>query len=93
MEPAQEPRAETPDRAAAGDSVVDRFLDDLLPEELDWRRLVRSYPLPAVALAAVGGFFLGQRHGEELLSAFRAFVDREVERNVQTFLGEAPDDE
>ena len=46
-----------------------------------------------MALAAVGGFFLGQRHGEELLAAFRAFVDREVEQNVQTFLGEAPDDE
>lgn len=84
-------RAEQGSSRAVG-SMVDQVVDDLLPEDLDWREMVRSYPLPALAAAAVGGFFLGQRHGQELLSAFRAFVDREVSKNVQTLLGEAPRD-
>ncbi len=79
-------------RPTAGGSMVDQVVDDLLPEEIDWRGMVRDYPLPALAVAAVGGFLLGQRHGRELLSAFRSFVDREVSKNVQTLLGDTQRD-
>ncbi len=68
-------------------SFVDGILDDLLPEELDWRRLVRSYPLPALMLSGLGGFFLGSRHGAEILSALSNFATREVDRNISTLLG------
>ncbi len=78
------------DPSPAVGSMADQVVDDLLPEDIDWREMVRSYPLPALAVATIGGFLLGQRHGQELLSAFRAFVDREVSKNVQTLLGEAP---
>ena len=75
-------------------SMADQIIDDLLPEDLDWREMVRTYPLPAVAAAAVGGFLLGRRHGSDLLSALRRFVDREVATNVRTLLGDGalPDD-
>ncbi len=68
-------------------SFVDGVLDDLLPEELDWRRLVRSYPLPALVLSGLGGFFLGTRHGTEILSALSNFATSEVDRNISTLLG------
>jgi hypothetical protein len=84
----EEPEYGEPRLVEDGGSAVDRFVDDLLPGDFDWRGLVRDYPLPALLVASVGGFFLGQRHGRELLSAFRGFVDREVSKNVQSFLGE-----
>ncbi len=70
-------------------SFADGILDDLLPEDLDWRSLVSSYPIPALALAALGGFFLGSRHGSEILHAFSDFATREVDRNISSFLGDA----
>lgn len=65
---------------------IDEVVDELLPEELDWRRLVRTYPIPAVALAAAGGFLLGRRHGRVLLSAAIAFATNEVTRNVSSLV-------
>ncbi len=69
-------------------SYADGVLDDLLPEGLEWRRLVRSYPVPALVLSALGGFFLGSRHGSEILQALSSFANREVDRNISTFLGD-----
>ncbi len=69
-------------------SFVDGILDDVLPEELDWRRLVSSYPIPVLVLSGLGGFFLGSRHGTEILSALSSFATREVDRNISTFLGD-----
>ncbi len=69
-------------------SFADGVLDDLLPDELDWRRVVRSYPIPALLLSGLGGFFLGTRHGSEILSALSSFATREVDRNISTFLGD-----
>ncbi len=69
-------------------SYADGVLDDLLPEGLEWRRLVRSYPVPALVLSALGGFLLGSRHGSEILQALSSFANREVDRNISTFLGD-----
>jgi hypothetical protein len=69
-------------------SRADRIVDDLLPEDFDWREIVRDYPLPALAVAAVGGFLLGRRHGVELLRALQRFADREVTQNLRTLLGD-----
>ena len=76
---------ETPVRRAG--ATVEAILDELLPEELEWERLVRSYPVPALALAAVGGFVIGLRHGAEILSAVSGFLAAEVSRNVSDILG------
>lgn len=69
-------------------SFADGILDELLPEDLDWRDLVRSYPIPALLVSALGGFLLGSRHGSEIVSAFSSFATREVDRNISSFLGD-----
>jgi hypothetical protein len=75
------------DEAPRGGTSVEAILDELLPEELEWERLVRSYPVPAMALAAIGGFVIALRHGPEILSAVSGFVAAEVSRNVSELIG------
>ena len=69
------------------DSIVDELVDELVPAELDWERLVVTYPLPALALAALGGFWLGRRHGPEILKAVSTFAAAQVTVNVRDVLG------
>lgn len=69
-------------------STIDDLLDEVLPEELEWERLVRSYPLPAVALAAVGGFLLAFSHGPAIVSAVSSYLSAEVSRNVSQVFGQ-----
>lgn len=75
------------DEETRGGTSVEEILDELLPEELEWERLVRTYPVPAVALAAIGGFVIGLRHGPEILTAVSGFLAAEVSRNVSDLIG------
>ena len=68
-------------------STAEDLVDELLPEGLDWERLTRSYPLPAVLLAAVGGFLIGRRHGREIVAAVSGYFTAEVAKNVRQVLG------
>lgn len=68
-------------------STIDNLLDEILPEELEWERLVRTYPLPAVAVAAVGGLLLGLSHGSTIASAVSSYLGAQVSRNVSQVLG------
>lgn len=43
-----------------GKTLADEFLDELVPPELDWRRLVRRYPIPSLLVAAAAGYWLGR---------------------------------
>lgn len=70
------------DEGAQQPSRLDDILDDLLPEGLDWERLVRTYPIPALAVAAVGGFLLGRSHGPAILTAISSYATAELSRNV-----------
>ncbi len=67
---------------------VEEILDEVLPESLEWERLVRTYPVPALALAAVGGFYLGLRHGSVIVAAVSSYMAAEVSRNVGEILGQ-----
>lgn len=75
------------DEETRGRISPEAILDELLPEELEWERLVRAYPVPALALAAIGGFYLGLRHGPEIVTAVSGFVASEVSRNVSELIG------
>jgi hypothetical protein len=56
--------------SAGGKTLADEFLDELMPPELDWRRLVRRYPIPALLLAGVAGYWLGRsRSGRQVAEA------------------------
>lgn len=67
-------------------SAADRLVDELVPEELDWERLVRSYPAPALALAAALGFLVGRSHGPAIVAALTAFAGRYATEAVEGVL-------
>lgn len=73
----------TPSEGTARDAV-----DEVMPEEFDWERMVRDYPLPALALAAVGGFVLARTRGHAVLAALGAFAGAKVSEEVDRVLGE-----
>lgn len=68
-------------------SIANRFLDDLLPEELEWERLVRSYPIAALVVAGVAGYLLGVRSGASILAAVGATATRRVTGLVNADFG------
>lgn len=76
--------------AEAGDRqrFADQLVDDLLPDEVDWRRLVTSYPLASLALAGVGGYVLGRARGVAITGALAAFASDTLSRNVNALIGE-----
>jgi len=68
-------------------STEDDFLDELVPEDLDWRPLVRRYPVPALILAAVGGYVLGRGRGTEIIAGVSEFAADAISEGVNEFLG------
>jgi hypothetical protein len=55
---------------AGAKSPADEFLDELMPPELEWRRVVRRHPIPAVLVAAGLGYWLGRsRRGAVIAEA------------------------
>lgn len=73
---------------AAGLPEADEIIDELLPEQVDWERLVRSYPLPALALAAAAGFYLAVSRGPVVVSAVTGWAAGEMTRRVNDLVGE-----
>ena len=69
-------------------SVADEFLDDVLPEELDWQGLVRKYPKSSLAVAALGGYLLARSRGPALLAALGSFAAAQVTAQFGDLLGE-----
>ena len=67
---------------------IDHFVDELMPDGLEWRRLVTSYPRSSLAVAAVGGYMLGRNRGLALLGAFTGFLMHQVGQNVEEFLSD-----
>ncbi len=76
--------AVTEDRDAAGGGL----LDNLLPENFDWQELVREHPIPAVLLAALGGFALGRVKGDWVVKVLSTFAAAQITRQVNQLLGD-----
>jgi hypothetical protein len=68
-------------------SFADEVLDELLPDSLDWRHLVVTYPRACVAAAVVAGFVVGRRHGGLLLASVSSYVAAELGESVDALLG------
>ena len=66
---------------------VDRFLDHVVAEELDWRRWVSRYPKSSLAVAAVGGLILGRVRGREIVAALGAHAADTLTEGINEFLG------
>ena len=58
-----------------------------MPEEIDWRQIVWSYPKSTLALAALGGFLLGRSNGRKLMRAATDYVGETASDGVNEFFG------
>ena len=67
-----------------------RFLDELLPAEMDWEDVVRTYPLTSVTLAAVAGFLVGSRRGRAIVGAVAETVVDRVTGTVHDLVDREP---
>ena len=69
-------------------STPAELVDEVMPESFDWERLVTRYPIPALAVAAIGGFVLGRTRGTTILNALSDFAADQVTGQVNRALGE-----
>jgi len=74
--------------ASSAPDLADELVDELMPLGFDWERLVRSYPIPSMILAALGGFLLGRQRGPLVLAALSSFAASQVTQGVNGLLGE-----
>lgn len=81
--PAAEPRATEPRGSEDRDPLA-----ALLPKDFDLMELVREYPIPAVLLAALGGYALGRSKGDWVLGALSTFAAAQLTRQVSQLLGD-----
>jgi len=70
------------------DSLAEDLIDGVLPAEFRWRRFVRNYPLPALAIAALGGYWLGRTRGRGIAAALSALAADQLVRGVNNALGD-----
>ena len=69
-------------------SSAEQWLDEVLPEDLDWQGLVRSYPIISLGIATAAGWWVGLRHGPAILQAISDYAGRTVSEQVDEFLGQ-----
>jgi len=86
-EPSTSLRRELPERS----SLADELLDEILPERFEWRRMVRRYPLPALVIAALAGYWLGNRRGKALVTAVTGYATETVDRRLEQILNSDSD--
>jgi hypothetical protein len=86
--PPLDPLDEEQLESEAGGSQVDELLDELVPPDLDWRRVVTRYPIPSLLVAAAAGYLLGRSRrgvavaealvGAAALGVTKHFVDADL---------------
>lgn len=73
----------TPSEGTARDMV-----GEVMPEQFEWERLVREYPIPAMVFAALGGFVLARTRGTAVLAALGTFAGAKVSEEIDRVIGE-----
>ena len=66
---------------------ADEVMDEVMPSELEWQRLVRRYPIASITIAAIGGYVLGRNRGEEIVAALSNHAADLVSGQVNHVLG------
>ncbi len=66
----------------------EEVLDEILPDDFEWEEMVVRYPTASLAVATAVGYFVGRRHGTEIITALSTFLSSRVEGAVDQFLGE-----
>jgi len=75
--------AATPERRRLN---ADFLLDKVIPDEIDWRDLVRRHPMLSVGLAAGLGFLIGRSKGAAIIAGASAAVTSGVMRQLSDVL-------
>ncbi len=70
-------------------STADRWVDELVPEEVDWRDLVCRYPVTAISLAALGGFLVGWSQGSRIVAQVSDVASSRVSATVDRYFDSA----
>lgn len=79
-------------RYAGGEGLAGHLLDEVLPGSVNWRRLVTDHPVPVLAVAALGGYFLGRHRGRAVIGAATALAANQLAKSFRDSLGERADD-
>jgi hypothetical protein len=65
---------------------ADFLLDKVIPDEIDWRDLVRRHPMVSVGLAAGLGFLIGRSKGAAIIAGTSAAVSSAIMRQLSDVL-------
>lgn len=65
---------------------ADFLLDKVIPDEIDWRDLVRRHPVLAIGVAAGLGFVIGRSRGAAIVAGASAAVTSAVMRQLSDVL-------
>ena len=80
-------------------SIEDDWVDTVVPEQLDWRELVREHPLASMGVVAAAGFLVGRFQGDRILALAKDVVDQKVDQSLKSYglfvggRGDSGDDE
>ena len=76
-------------RASRSRLDADFLLDKVIPDEIDWRDMVRRHPVISVSVAAALGFLIGRSKGGAIVAGASAAVTTAVMRQLSdVFEGE-----
>jgi hypothetical protein len=65
---------------------ADLLLDKVIPDEIDWRDLVRRHPMVSIGVAAGLGFLIGRSKGAAIVAGVSAAVTSGVMRQLSDVL-------
>jgi len=74
-------------------SVEDQWVDEVLPEALDWQQWVREHPLPSLGVAAFVGYVVGRYQGDRLMGLAKDVVRQQLDDSISRYTGFVTGDE